>query len=81
VRGLAAGVVGTASMDALLFSRFRRGGGKTGFRAWEFSSGLTSWEDAPAPAQVGRRLVEGVFQRELPPEQVPLVNNITHWGY
>jgi hypothetical protein len=81
VRGLAAGVVGTAAMDALLFARYRRGGGETGLAAWEFSSGLKSWDEAPAPAQVGRRLVKALFDRELSAERVPVVNNMTHWGY
>jgi hypothetical protein len=81
VRGLAAAAVGTAAMDALLFARYRRGGGESSFTDWEFSSGLTSWDDAPAPAQVGKRLVEGVFDVKLEPERARLVNNITHWGY
>jgi hypothetical protein len=81
VRGLVAGVAGTAAMDALLFARYRKGGGETGFATWEFSSGITSWDDAPAPAQVGKRLVEGVFETKLEPDVAPLVNNITHWGY
>jgi len=68
-------------MDGLLFTRYRRGGGESGARAWEFSEGLSSWEDAPAPAQVGQRLVEGLFQTRLSPTRVPLVNNLTHWGY
>ena len=80
-RGLVAGAIGTAAMDALLFARFRRGGGETRFAEWELSKGLESWEDAPAPAHVGKRFVEGLFQRELPPARVPLVNNVTHWGY
>jgi len=80
-RGLIAGTLGTAAMDALLFSRYRRGNGEDDFLAWEFSSGLRSWEDAPAPAQIGKRLVEGIFQIELPPERARLVNNVTHWGY
>ena len=80
-RGLVAGAVGTAAMDALLFARYRFGGGKSRFAAWEFSSGLTSWDDAPAPAQVGKRLVEGLFERKLPPERAALVNNVTHWVY
>lgn len=79
-RGLVAGAFGTLAMDVLLFRRYRRGGGTQGFNAWELSSGLSSWEQAPAPAQVGRRLVEGLFQREIPPERAALVNNITHWG-
>ena len=49
--------------------------------AWEFSAGLKDWEQAPAPAQIGRRVVEGVFQRQLPPQRAALVNNLMHWGY
>ncbi len=79
--GLLAGAFGTAAMDALLFARYRRGGGESRFAPWELSSGLSSWEQAPAPAQVGKRLVEGLFRRELPPQRAPLVNNVTHWAY
>ena len=81
VRGLVAGAIGTAAMDAFLFARYRRGGGETPFVAWEFSEGITSWEDAPAPAHVGKRFVEGLFQVELPASRVPLVNNVMHWAY
>jgi hypothetical protein len=81
VRGLTAGAVGTAAMDALLFVRYRRGGGQSSLKDWELSKGLASWEQAPAPAQVGKRLVEGLFERELAPSRIPLVNNATHWGY
>jgi hypothetical protein len=81
LRGLLAGAAGTAAMDTLLFSRFRRSGGDQGFAAWETSDGLSAWEEAPAPAQVGKRLVEGLFQVELPPERARLVNNVTHWAY
>ncbi|HEY5262456.1 MAG TPA: hypothetical protein VIJ33_10105 [Solirubrobacteraceae bacterium] len=80
-RGLVAGAIGTVGMDALLFTRYRRGGGDSSSAAWEFSSGLSSWDGAPAPALVGKRLVEGLFQRELSPDQARLVNNVTHWGY
>jgi hypothetical protein len=80
-RGLIAGLVGTAAMDGYLFARYKQQGGDSGFVAWESSAGLSSWEDAPAPAQVGKRLVEGLFQRELPAGDARLVNNVTHWGY
>ena len=66
-RGLLAGAVGTAAMDALLFSRYRRGGGESSLGDWERSAGVETWEQAPAPAQVGRRLFEGLFDRKLPP--------------
>jgi hypothetical protein len=79
--GLVAGAVGTAAMDLLQFARYRRGGGEDRLLAWEFSAGLTDWEQAPAPAQLGRRVVEGVFQRELPPMRAALTNNLMHWGY
>jgi hypothetical protein len=81
VRGLIAGAVGTAAMDTLLFARYRRGGGTESAKAWEFSEGLSSWDDAPAPAKVGRRLVEGLFRVEIPASRVPLVNNVTHWAF
>ena len=68
-------------MDALLFARYRKGGGDSGFAPWEFSSGMSDWEQAPAPALVGKRLVEGLFERQLPAQRAALVNNITHWAY
>jgi hypothetical protein len=80
-RGLISGALGTLAMDALWFARYKRGGGEGDFDAWEFSSGLSSWEQAPAPAQVGKRLVEGLFGRKLPPQRAALVNNVTHWAY
>jgi hypothetical protein len=80
-RGLLAGAVGTAAMDALLFIRYRRGGGTSDFEAWETSSALASWDGAPAPAQVGKRLVEGLFDVELPPRRARSMNNLTHWAY
>jgi hypothetical protein len=80
-RGLAAGALGTVAMDVSLFAQYRRGGGEGRFAPWEFSSGLGDWEQAPAPAQVGKRLVEGLFQLKLPPERAALVNNVTHWAY
>ena len=80
IRGLVAGAIGTAAFDAFLFARYRRDGGETPFASWEFSSGMT-WDDAPAPAHVGKRIVEGLFQTELEPSSAPLVNNVTHWAY
>jgi hypothetical protein len=80
ISGLVAGAIGTVAMDSLLFARYRRGGGDSSPTAWEFSSGLSSWENAPAPALVGKRLVEGLFGCELAPRHAALVNNITHWA-
>ena len=80
-RGLVAGALGTAAMDTFLFARYRRNGGESGVEDWESSAGVTGWEEAPAPAHVGKRLVEGVFGVELPPRRARLVNNVTHWAY
>jgi len=68
-------------MDAFLFARYRRGGGPSGVWEWESSAGLSSWEDAPAPAHIGKRIIEGVFEVKLAPTRARLVNNVMHWGY
>ncbi|MGW7681669.1 hypothetical protein ACWGID_13060 [Kribbella sp. NPDC054772] len=81
VGGLFAGTVGTLVMDLVLYAEYRQGGGKSEFTRWEFSSDIESWEQAPAPALVGKRLYEGLFDRELPDHRAALVNNITHWAY
>jgi Protein of unknown function (DUF1440) len=80
-RGLVAGAAGTAAMDTFLFARYRRDGGDSTAKDWESSAGVTSWEDAPAPAHVGKRLVEGLFKIELLPSRARLVNNVMHWAY
>jgi hypothetical protein len=80
-RGLVAGAVGTAAMDTYLFARYRHDGGQSSAEAWETSAGVTNWEQAPAPAHVGKRLIEGLFGIELPPTRARLVNNVMHWGY
>jgi len=81
VRGLAAGTVGTAAMDLFLFARYRRGGGTSSLAQWESSSGVSEWAQAPAPAQVGRRLIEGLFQTQLDDKWARLLNNVTHWAF
>lgn len=80
-RGLAAGAFGTVAMDLLRFARYQREGGQSSVTSWEFSSDVHSWDEAPAPAQVGKRLIEGLSGRDLPPQRAALVNNITHWAY
>lgn len=80
VRGMLAGVAGTAAMDLLQYSRYRGGGGTDELVHYEFST-VKGWEKAPAPAQVAKRFVEGLFQTELPDRTANLANNVTHWGY
>ncbi len=81
VTGVIAGAVGTAAMDLVWFRRYKKGGGTSSFMDWEFSAGMNTWESAPAPAQVGRRIYQGLLQKEIPPEQAGFVNNVVHWGY
>ena len=80
-RGAAAGLIGTLAMDVWQYTRYRREHGTEQFPQWELSSDVTAWDKAPAPAQVGRRIVEGLFERKLPDSRAALVNNVMHWGY
>ena len=80
-RGVAASAVGTLAMDSLWYRRYKKGGGESDFPGWETSVGLNSWDDAAAPAKVGKLLVERLTGREVPPRYARLLNNLTHWGY
>ena len=81
LRGLVAGAVGTAAMDVVWYLRYRRGGGKEKFLDWELSTDLTSWDNAPAPALIGKRIAEGFTGQALPPERAAFMNNFMHWAY
>jgi hypothetical protein len=79
--GLLAGAAGTLSMDLVLFMRYKRGGGESNFTDWEFASGLSSWDDASAPAKVGKLLYETFTNSELPAARAALTTNLMHWAY
>jgi hypothetical protein len=78
--GLAAGVVGTVCMDTFRYVRYRRAGGKDSPLGWEFAP-VDSWEKAPDPGQIGKRLIEGFTQRELSDRWAWPVSTVMHWGY
>jgi hypothetical protein len=78
--GVLAGAAGTLAMDLLWYLRYKRDGGEDSFLDWELSSGTASYEQASAPAQVGKRLVEGYLQTELPPHTARAMNNAVHWA-
>ena len=63
--GLVAGAVGTVCLDAVEYLRYRRKDGKESPLAWEFAP-VDSWEQAQAPGQVARRVIEGFTQHPLP---------------
>jgi hypothetical protein len=81
VRGALAGTIGTLAMDLLWYRRYRREGGSEGFREWELTGDVQSWEDAPAPGQMGRKLIEAVSRRPLPVERAAQVTDVMHWTY
>ena len=81
IRGVGASAVGTLAMDTLLYVRYRRGGGETGFLPWETSEGVQTWESAPAPAIVAKQFLERVTRRDVPPRYARTLNNLTHWGF
>lgn len=74
-RGLVAGLIGNAAMTAHLVAPDDSEGDSAEDRPED------PWEQAPAPAKVGRRISEGVFDRRVPPERIPLLANAMHWGY
>lgn len=78
--GALAGAAGTLAMDTLWYRRYRRDGGEDSFLDWELASGTTSYEQAAAPAQLGKRLVEGYLQTELPPHTARAMTNAFHWA-
>jgi len=80
-RGLVAGFAGTAAMTAWqeLSARLRSDGAPE-------EQGLQQppedpWASASAPAKVGRRIIEGVFHRQLPANRIGLLTNAMHWSY
>jgi hypothetical protein len=75
-----AGAVGTGAMDALLYRRYRRGGGTDPPFKWEFSSGVKTWDDVSSPGLVGKDVLQLIRGREVPPEWARSVQNTVHWA-
>jgi hypothetical protein len=78
--GLLAGAVGTVSMDTFRYLMHRRAGGEEDPLAWEFAP-IESWEKAPDPGLVAKRVIKGFTQRELPDRWAWLISTAMHWGY
>lgn len=64
-RGLVAGAAGTGAMTAAQTATMR----------------LRGSEPSTVPAEVGRRIVEGVLRREVPEERIEALNNAMHVLY
>jgi hypothetical protein len=80
IRGLIAGAVGTAAMDLVWYSRYRRGGGKDPFLRWEFGGEALSWADASAPGQLGQKVGRIVIGQQPPEHWARTTTNVIHWA-
>jgi hypothetical protein len=80
-RAAVAGVAGTLAMDALWYRRYRQGDGRDPFLAWEVTRQVDTWEHAPAPAQMARKLIETATGNAVPVERAAALNNVMHWAY
>jgi hypothetical protein len=78
--GLLAGLAGTVGMDTARYLISRRAGPTESPLRWEFGP-IESWNDAPDPGQVARRVIEGFTQRKLPDRWAWLVSTAAHWSY
>jgi hypothetical protein len=78
--GAVAGAVGTAAMDLVQYWRYRREGGKESLWRWELAAGVTSWDEASAPGQVGQELERFVTGRPPPDRWARTTTNLVHWA-
>ncbi len=47
----------------------------------EPKSDAERWHQAPAPAKVAKRILEGIFHVDVSADRIPLLTNATHWLY
>jgi hypothetical protein len=78
--GAIAGTVGTLLMDGLWYRRARHDGTNASFPSWESAAGVTNWDGASAPGQVGRKLARLVTRRQLPDSWARTTTNLVHWA-
>ena len=78
LRGLLAGVAGTVLMTA--YQELVQSG-ESSSDDNEPASDAERWQQASAPAQVAKRILEGVFQQEVGADQIPFLTNVMHWLY
>lgn len=79
-RGLLAGAIGTAAMTSWQALAGKLGSPEEGSET-HTEAGKDAWDHASAPAKAAKRIGEGVFQREISAEYVPLLTNLMHWSY
>jgi len=64
-RGLAAGAAGTAAMTVYQTAVAK----------------IRGTEPSTTPAEVGKRVIRGVFHRRFDEDRTGMLNNAMHWGY
>jgi hypothetical protein len=77
-KGVLAGVAGTALMTAYQ-EGVARARGKSA--AAEQLKEPRTWAEAPAPAQLAKRVSEGLFNKRVVKRQAPLITTTVHWSY
>ena len=77
-KGVLAGLAGTAAMTAYQEAVARARGRSA---AAEQLKEPRTWAEAPAPAQLAKKVSEGVFNKRVVKRQAPLITNIVHWSY
>ncbi len=80
VSGAVAGAVGLAAMDLLLYRRYRHADGNESLWRWERAVGVTTWDQASAPGQVGQELERFVTGRPPPDDWARTTTNLVHWA-
>lgn len=67
-------------MDSLLYRRYQRDGGTETPWNWESAEGLDSWDHAPSPGQLGRKVERLIIRRPPPDEWARGTTNAVHWA-
>ena len=79
--GLLAGAVGTAAINTVRYVRHRRTGGAGEPSGLGTRDAVETWETAPDPGQVAKRVIEGFTQHKLPDRWAWLTSTAAYWAY
>jgi hypothetical protein len=79
--GALAGAAGTVALDLVWYARARKAGSDAAFLEWEVVRDLERWEDAPAPGQMGRKVVATLTGEDPPVQRAAAISNVMHWAY
>ena len=75
-KGIVAGLAGTALMTAYQEAVARARGGSA---LAESMKEPRTWAEAPAPAQLAKKVSEGVLGRRVVKRQAPVITSVAHW--